>query len=164
MSPGRFRVLGPVEVDGPGSAARIPPGRQQMILGLLLVEANRMVSTETLVDALWEENPPDTARTQVQICVSRLRRTLAGAGMSAVIDTRPPGYELRLNGDTLDLADFLARTTEARGLVKEGRTAEAAALLREASAVRPSLTSTRASVVRARKSARSRVSPLSRSS
>ncbi|MDX8141503.1 BTAD domain-containing putative transcriptional regulator [Lentzea sp. BCCO 10_0061] len=135
MSPGRFRVLGPVEVDGPGSAARIPPGRQQMILGLLLVEANRMVSTETLVDALWEENPPDTARTQVQICVSRLRRTLAGAGMSAVIDTRPPGYELRLNGDTLDLADFLARTTEARVLVKEGRTAEAAALLREASAL-----------------------------
>ncbi|SDJ27745.1 DNA-binding transcriptional activator of the SARP family [Lentzea albidocapillata subsp. violacea] len=135
MSPGRFRVLGPVEVDGPGSAARIPPGRQQVILGLLLVEANRMVSTETLVDALWQESPPDTARTQVQICVSRLRRTLHGAGMSAVIDTRPPGYQLRLNEDTLDLADFLARTAEARVLVKEGRTAEAAALLREAAAL-----------------------------
>lgn len=135
MAPGGFRVLGPVEVDGLGGAARIPPGRQQVILGLLLMEANRVVSTETLVDALWEENPPDTARTQVQICVSRLRRTLDGAGMSAVIDTRPPGYELRLNGDALDLADFLARTAEARVLVKEGRTAEAAALLREAAAL-----------------------------
>ncbi|GHH43065.1 AfsR/SARP family transcriptional regulator [Lentzea cavernae] len=135
MSPGRFRVLGPVEVDGLGGAARIPPGRQQVILGLLLVEANRVVSTEALVDALWDESPPDTARTQVQICVSRLRRTLDTAGMSAVIDTRPPGYELRLNGDALDLADFLARTAEARVLVKEGRAAEAAALLREAAAL-----------------------------
>ncbi|SDO45720.1 AfsR/SARP family transcriptional regulator [Lentzea jiangxiensis] len=128
-------MLGPVEVDGPGGAARIPPGRQQVILGLLLVEANRVVSTETLVDALWDENPPDTARTQVQICVSRLRRTLDGAGLAAMIDTRPPGYRLRLNGDALDLADFLAGTTEARVLVKEGRTAEAAALLREAAAL-----------------------------
>ncbi|MFD4636247.1 BTAD domain-containing putative transcriptional regulator [Lentzea sp. NPDC058436] len=135
MSPGGFRVLGPVEVDGPGGAARIPPGRQQVILGLLLVEANRVVSTASLVDALWDENPPDTARTQVQICVSRLRRTLDGAGMTAVIDTRPPGYQLRLNDDALDLADFVARTTEARVLVKEGRTAEAAVLLREAAAL-----------------------------
>ncbi|SES17939.1 AfsR/SARP family transcriptional regulator [Lentzea albida] len=135
MSPGGFRVLGPVEVDGLGGAARIPPGRQQVILGLLLVEAGRVVSTATLVDALWDENPPDTARTQVQICVSRLRRTLDTAGMSAVIDTRPPGYQLRLNGDALDLAEFLTRTAEARVLAKEGRAAEAAALLREAAAL-----------------------------
>ena len=135
MSPGGFRVLGPVEVDGLRGAARIPPGRQQVILGLLLVEAGRVVSTATLVDALWDENPPDTARTQVQICVSRLRRTLDGAGLSAIIDTRPPGYRLRLNEDALDLAEFLTRTAEARVLVKEGRAAEAAALLREAAAL-----------------------------
>lgn len=106
-----------------------------MILALLLLEADRVVSNEHLIDALWEENPPDTARTQVQICLSRLRKALARVGMAATIETRPPGYVLSLGGDALDLQDFLARTAEARVLAKEGRAAEAAEMLRAAVAL-----------------------------
>src|SRR4051794_12872222 len=123
-----FRILGPLEVEGPDRPVRIPPGRQQVILALLLVEANQVVSTEHLVDALWDEQLPDTARTQVQICVSRLRKSLTDAGVEATIDTRPPGYRLRLGNTGLDVRVFTSKVTEARVLVKEGRPAEAATL------------------------------------
>ena len=127
-----FRILGPLEVDGPTRAVRIPPGRQQVILAFLLIEANQVVSTEHLVDALWEEQLPDTARTQVQICVSRLRKALSDADVVATIDTRPPGYRFRLSGAELDVHQFNRMVAEARVLVKEGRQAEAAVRLREA--------------------------------
>src|SRR5260221_10085556 len=90
-----FRLLGPLRVGGAAGTVRIPPGRQEVILAALLLEANRVVSTDYLVDLIWDEEPPDTARIQVQICVSRLRRGLAGAGIDAAIITKPPGYFLQ---------------------------------------------------------------------
>ncbi|WP_235926147.1 AfsR/SARP family transcriptional regulator [Actinokineospora pegani] len=132
MTGAEFRVLGPVEARGPRGQVRIPPGRQQVILACLLVEANQVVSTEHLVDALWDDQPPDTARTQVQICVSRLRKSLGDAGLAVPIETRPPGYLLRVNETALDVHHFTRTVAEARVLAKEGRAAEAARLLREA--------------------------------
>ncbi|HEX4702805.1 MAG TPA: BTAD domain-containing putative transcriptional regulator [Pseudonocardiaceae bacterium] len=129
---GRFRILGPVEVDGPAGTVRIPPGRQLVILASLLVEANQVVSTEHLVDTLWDDQPPDTARTQVQICVSRLRKILSDAGVDVPILTRPPGYQLRIDESLLDMHSFTSHLAEARVLAKEGRAAETAALLRSA--------------------------------
>lgn len=127
-----FRILGPIEVEGPAGAVHVPPGRQQVILALLLVEADHIVSTDHIVDVLWDDQPPDTARTQVQICVSRLRRTLSQGGLPATIDTRPPGYRLRIPDGSLDAHAFSAEVTEARVLLKEGRTAQAATVLRAA--------------------------------
>ncbi|WP_233427403.1 AfsR/SARP family transcriptional regulator [Actinokineospora spheciospongiae] len=130
-----FRILGPVEVHGPRGTVRIPPGRQQVILASLLVEANQVVSTEHLVDTLWDDQPPDTARTQVQICVSRLRKSLTDAGVDVPIETRPPGYALRVDPARLDVHSFTRTVAEARVLAKEGRAAEAAGLLRAAVAL-----------------------------
>lgn len=114
---------------------RIPPGRQQVIVASLLLEANQVVSMEHLVDTLWEDQPPDTARTQVQICVSRLRKTLSDAGVHVPILTQPPGYLMRVNESLLDMRVFSGKLAEARVLVKEGRAAEAASLLRAAVAL-----------------------------
>ncbi|MEO5878287.1 MAG: BTAD domain-containing putative transcriptional regulator [Streptosporangiaceae bacterium] len=125
-----FGVLGPLEVIGRAGPVRIPPGRQETILAALLLEAGRVVSTDALVDLIWDTDPPDTARTQVQICVSRMRRTLADAGVEAVITTRPPGYLLQTEDRALDLHVFNRTVGEARVLAKEGRGAEAAELLR----------------------------------
>lgn len=128
-----FRILGPLEAGTAQCPARIPAGRQEVIMAALLLDANRMVSTDYLVDLIWDEEPPDTARTQVQICVSRLRKVLAGAGVAAAIASRPPGYLLQIAPGTLDLSVFNRQVAEARVLVKEGRVAEAAELLRAAS-------------------------------
>jgi DNA-binding SARP family transcriptional activator len=135
LAPIVFRVLGPLEVDGTAGPVRVPPGRQEIILAALLMEANRVVGCNHLVDLIWDEDPPDTARTQVQICVSRLRKSFADAGVDAPIGTRPPGYLMRVPDELIDLQVFNHRVARSRALVQEGRRAEAAELLRGAVAL-----------------------------
>ncbi|MFV2198807.1 AfsR/SARP family transcriptional regulator [Nocardiopsis sp. LOL_012] len=118
-----------MEISG-AERLRVPPGRQQVVLAALLLELGRVVSTDALVDALWASDPPETARTQVQICVSRLRKLLRPLG--AVIDTRSPGYLLRADPGTVDVHLFRSAVRDTEILVKEGRTEDAAACLREA--------------------------------
>ncbi|MEU4954878.1 BTAD domain-containing putative transcriptional regulator [Streptomyces lavendulae] len=127
-----FRILGPLQVTGLSGPVRIPPGRQEVILAALLLEANRVVSTDYLVDLIWDDEPPDTARTQVQICVSRLRKLFTTAGIAAAITTRPPGYVLKTEGDLVDAAVFARRLADARALAKRGDAAGAVELLRAA--------------------------------
>ncbi|MCX4696214.1 AfsR/SARP family transcriptional regulator [Streptomyces sp. NBC_01408] len=127
-----FRILGPLQVTGQGGPVRIPPGRQEVILAALLLEANRVVSTDYLVDLIWDDEPPDTARTQVQICVSRLRKLFTKAAIAAAITTRPPGYVLKTEGDLVDAAVFARKVADARTLGRQGGTAEAVELLRAA--------------------------------
>ncbi|MFC7615787.1 BTAD domain-containing putative transcriptional regulator [Actinokineospora soli] len=127
-----FRILGTVEVEGPHGRVPIPPGRQQVVLASLLLEANQVVSTEYLVDTLWDDRPPGTARTQVQICVSRLRKSLSDAGVDAPITTRPPGYLMRVDLDLVDVHLFTRQVVRARELARADQAAEAAALLRSA--------------------------------
>jgi DNA-binding SARP family transcriptional activator/tetratricopeptide (TPR) repeat protein len=125
-----FRVLGPMEVTGNAGPVRIPPGRQQVVLAALLMAANQVVTTDFLVDALWEDAPPSTARTQVQICVSRLRKTLAESGVTAPILSQSPGYLLQVDESLLDVQVFNRCVARSRVLVEKGRTADAAGLLR----------------------------------
>ncbi|HEY4457775.1 MAG TPA: BTAD domain-containing putative transcriptional regulator [Pseudonocardiaceae bacterium] len=125
-----FRVLGPMEVTGNAGPVRIPPGRQQVVLAALLMAANQVVTTDFLVDALWEDAPPSTARTQVQICVSRLRKTLTESGVTAPILSQSPGYLLQVDESLLDVQVFNRCVARSRALVEEGRTADAAGLLR----------------------------------
>ncbi|MFE0644894.1 BTAD domain-containing putative transcriptional regulator [Streptomyces sp. NPDC058877] len=132
MSSLAFRVLGPLQVHGPGGPLRLPPGRQEVILAALLLEANRVVSTNHLVDLIWEDNPPETARTQVQICVSRLRKLLAGADGEVTITTRPPGYVLHTDPANVDAALFTGLVLQARRLREQGELVPAVRLLREA--------------------------------
>jgi len=127
-----FRILGPLQVVGEQGTVRIPSGRQEIILAALLLEVNRLVTADFLVDLIWDDEPPDTARTQVQICVSRLRKLFAGAGLDAAITTRPHGYVLMADENTVDAAVFARRLAEARLLTREGRRAEAAEVLRAA--------------------------------
>ncbi|MFE0738817.1 BTAD domain-containing putative transcriptional regulator [Streptomyces sp. NPDC058855] len=127
-----FRVLGPLQVQGAAGPLRVPPGRQEVILAALLLESNRVVSTSQLVDLIWEDNPPETARTQVQICVSRLRKMLAAADGEVSLVTRPPGYVLHTGADNVDAALFTALVQRARGLGETGRPEEAVGILRSA--------------------------------
>ncbi|WP_116246378.1 AfsR/SARP family transcriptional regulator [Nocardiopsis sp. FIRDI 009] len=145
-----FRLLGTLEVLGPDGPVRVPPGRQQTVLSALLLELDRVVSTDHLVDVLWEHDPPETARTQVQICVSRLRRLLGPTG--AVIDTQPPGYRLRADETTVDAHLFRVWVRDAEVLSREGRDDDAVDRLRDAVGLwrGPALTGVEAEWLRAR--------------
>nr|WP_240188941.1 BTAD domain-containing putative transcriptional regulator [Nakamurella flavida] len=125
-------LLGPLEVIGAASI-RVPPGRQQAVLAALALAVGRVVSSDHLVDVVWAQEPPDTARTQVQICVSRLRRLLEPTG--ATIETQPPGYRLSLAPEALDVHRFHALVRSADRLVLEGQDLEAVTALRSAAAL-----------------------------
>ncbi|WP_133854139.1 AfsR/SARP family transcriptional regulator [Labedaea rhizosphaerae] len=133
-----YRLLGPLEVAaGPAGPRVVPPGRQQTVLATLLLAANRVVGIDQLIDAIWYDNPPVTARTQVQICVSGLRTTLAGLGPDGgpAIVTQSPGYLLRLAEGQLDVAVFTALVDEADTLSAAGELDAAALALQRALAL-----------------------------
>ncbi|MER7051934.1 BTAD domain-containing putative transcriptional regulator [Streptomyces sp. NPDC000351] len=137
--PGRehpaFTLLGPLQVHGPDGPLHVPPGRQEIILAGLLLRANQVVGTEYLVDLIWGDDPPKTARTQVQICISRLRKLLDRAARPAAIATRPPGYVLTTEPGNVDAALFTDLVGRARQLGRQARREEAVGLLRTAAAL-----------------------------
>jgi DNA-binding SARP family transcriptional activator len=112
-----YRILGPLSVAG----NTVTAGRDRVVLAMLLLHADRVVGAGELIDAVWGEDPPSTARGQLQTCVSRLRRTLP----SAVIATDPAGYRLCCGPDDVDAVVFTR-------LVAAGRERGDARLLREA--------------------------------
>jgi DNA-binding SARP family transcriptional activator len=120
-----FRILGPLEVSGDeGQPVPLGGQKQRALLGLLLVRAGEVVATDRLVTDLWGEQPPRTATTSLQNFVSQLRKLL-GAG---AIETKPPGYVLRIDPDCFDLARFEGLVAAARG----ASPAERVRLLRDA--------------------------------
>ncbi len=125
-----YRILGPLEIrDLAGGELRIPPGRQQTVLAALLVEANRVVSLDQLIEAIWYDDPPATARTQVQICVSRLRRALAAAVGPDTLVTRGPGYELHVADGQLDARTFAGLVSGAAERTRTGALEDASRML-----------------------------------
>ena len=124
-----FRILGPLEVGGENGTIQLGGPRQRATLAILLLHANRVVPVEQLADDLYAGRPPVTAVTQVQRQVSELRRALGSAG---AIETRPPGYVLRVRDQDFDLACFERLTAEAGHARAREDAAAAAALLDEA--------------------------------
>ncbi|GAA3770415.1 AfsR/SARP family transcriptional regulator [Micromonospora maritima] len=116
----RFGILGPLRVGG--GEATVTAGRDRIVLAVLLLRAGRVVPTEELVDAVWEERPPATARAQLQICVSRLRQRFTLLGLPAeTIVTDPAGYGIRIEPDDLDAEVFAREVETARAAVAGGR-------------------------------------------
>ena len=125
-----FRVLGPVEASRDGVALDLGPRKQRAVLALLLLDANRVVPTETLIDQLWGDAPPETARSALQVYVAGLRKALGAGG--AALATRSPGYVLAVEDGALDLDRFAALRDEARAT---GDVRQRSALLHEALAL-----------------------------
>ena len=103
-------MLGPLEVTEGGAALGLGGSRQRVVLAYLILEANRVVSTDRLIDQIWGDEPPDAARAALFAYVSRLRKLL-GAGR---IQARPPGYVLVAEQDEIDALRFAALIDDAR--------------------------------------------------
>lgn len=127
----KFRLLGPVEVLVNDKPVTIAASRQQIVLALLLLEAGHVVSVERIIDALWGEKPPRTARCQVQITISALRRLLG----ESVIATRPPGYLINASPECIDLVKFESLMASGTKAAAEQRVHDARRDLREALAL-----------------------------
>ena len=71
-----FWILGPLEVRDEGSALALGGAKQRALLASLLLHANRVVSTDRLIDALWGNDQPATARSALRVHVAQLRKAL----------------------------------------------------------------------------------------
>jgi len=123
-----FRILGPLEVVADEGPVPLGGPKQRATLAILLLDANRVVSVERLADDLYSGATPVTAVTQVQRQISELRKIL---GASA-IETRAPGYVIRLAPEQLDLKRFERRAEEASRARAQGDARAAAGLFAEA--------------------------------
>jgi DNA-binding SARP family transcriptional activator len=124
-----FRILGPLEVVGEHGPLRLGGPRQRATLAILLLNVNRVVSVDRFADDLYAGAAPVTAVTQVQRQVSELRKAL---GAESMIETRSPGYLIRLLPEQLDLDRFERLTDEAGHALSREEARLATDLLREA--------------------------------
>ena len=124
-----FRILGPLEVVDDEGPLRLGGPKQRATLAILLLNANRVVSIDRLADDLYAGAPPATAVTQVQRQISELRKALTSRSL---IETRAPGYVIRVEPDGLDLARFERLAEDAGRALRRGEARQAAELLREA--------------------------------
>jgi DNA-binding SARP family transcriptional activator len=99
-----FKVLGPLEMTQDGRVVDLGAPRQRAVLAFLLLHANEVVSTDRLAEALWPADIPKTASKSIQVYVSALRKAF-GAARDA-LETRGPGYVLRVGAGELDLHEF----------------------------------------------------------
>ncbi len=106
----RFEVLGPLEVSAGAERIGLGGPKQRSVLASLLVRPNQVVPADDLIDQLWGEDPPDTARKTLQSYVTHLRRALGPDR----IEWRAPGYVLHLDPQELDAARFESLVQEAK--------------------------------------------------
>jgi DNA-binding SARP family transcriptional activator len=127
-----FRVLGPVELWIGEQKVELGRAKERCLLGVLLLSAGRPVSTRTLLEALWDDTPPEQARKSIQAYVSRLRRVLRQVGSAAQISTRHDSYTLLPGGDVIDYLKFKMLLNQGRSRRRENRLDASAHVLYEA--------------------------------
>jgi DNA-binding SARP family transcriptional activator len=123
-----FRLLGPLEADVEGNPVQLAAAKPRALLALLLLNRNQVVSTDRLIDELWEDEPPARATKTLQVYISQLRKAL---GPERLV-TRPPGYVLKVEPGELDLDRFEQLATEGRKRLADGDATGARDQLREA--------------------------------
>jgi DNA-binding SARP family transcriptional activator/tetratricopeptide (TPR) repeat protein len=114
-----FGLLGPLLVEADGARVTVSAGKQRVLLATLLLQANQVVSAAGLAEAIWEGNPPGSARVTLQNYVKRLRQALGPAGYERIV-TRPVGYLIQVGPGELDLARFTELQQAGRAAVRTG--------------------------------------------
>ncbi|MFF3499797.1 BTAD domain-containing putative transcriptional regulator [Streptomyces sp. NPDC003247] len=126
----RFSVLGPLSVRAGGGPLPLGPLKQRLVLAMLLCRPNTYVSVDRLTYAVWGDEPPRTARKNLQVYVCALRRILARAGDRLVHG--PGGYLLRVAEPELDALRFQALARAGRQAAADGSPQTAAGLFDQA--------------------------------
>jgi len=118
-----FGFLGPMKLTVRGVVVAPGNAKQRAVLAMLLLDLNRVVTTDSLIDRLWGERPPATAANVLQTYVSRLRRLIDAADADEGgprIAGRTGGYVLQGEAEMLDATRFEALVRDSRDRRREG--------------------------------------------
>ncbi len=117
----QLAALGPLLVAG---TAPELPRQAQVLLGALLLRANEPLSTQRLADDIWGAGPPASAANAMQVYISRIRKTLAAAGVESAVTRGQAGYTLEIDPELTDLSRFSALVEAATAEQDPGRAGE----------------------------------------
>ncbi|MET8848503.1 BTAD domain-containing putative transcriptional regulator [Amycolatopsis sp. NPDC004625] len=129
-----LKILGSVELRRDGQKIDFKRAKERFLLGVLAMRHGKLVSTQTVIEALWDD-PPRLARKTLQAYVSRLRKTLRTVGASAEILTHDGGYTFFQRSDTLDYLQFQQLVRASRAARETNDLDGAAAALEKAVAL-----------------------------
>jgi DNA-binding SARP family transcriptional activator len=112
----RFRLLGPVQIEVGGRILATGRRRERALLAILLLEQGRVVPADRLCELLWDGDPPESARRNLQSHVARLRGLLAALDdpSGVRLTGAPAGYALNVAADDVDAHRFRTLVTRAR--------------------------------------------------
>ncbi|MDQ2812867.1 MAG: NB-ARC domain-containing protein [Actinomycetota bacterium] len=127
-----FRILGSLEIAVGPERLELGGVREQVVLAMLLLNANTVVTVDRLLEALYGEDLPPTSRSQAQITISSLRRLFASHGHTAVVSTRAAGYVIEAGTGGLDSERFEDLAAAARAARDAGHLDRAVAGYRDA--------------------------------
>ncbi|WJV45529.1 AfsR/SARP family transcriptional regulator [Streptomyces flavofungini] len=129
-----LRALGPLELWQDGRRCELGSPKELCVLAVLVHARGEPVSLDTLMDRVWDDDPPRTAQDTLQSYLSRLRSRLTrAAGEQARLERYAPRlYRLRVAPDTLDLLRYRRLRTEAAVAARQGERGRAVDLLRAA--------------------------------
>jgi DNA-binding SARP family transcriptional activator len=120
-----IRLLGPVELICARGAVPIRSEKQRALLAFLALHPHRFVTNDTLVDALWGDDPPDGTIKALRFHVSRLRGVLRQADAADALQTRPGGYVLAVAENSVDVLVFERAIAAARSARSDGAAPDA---------------------------------------
>jgi SARP family transcriptional regulator, regulator of embCAB operon len=109
----RFGLLGPLLLTVAGTPVALGTPKQRAVFAMLLINRNRAIGTESLIDAAWDQSPVSAAHNSIHSYVSNLRRILAGAGADPyeVLASASAGYRLSIADGECDMDCFIAEKT-----------------------------------------------------
>ena len=128
----RWRILGTLGVRGDNGTFTPRPRKHRVLLGALLLNANTPLSTSLLIEYLWEDAPPRSARANLHAYVAQLRRQLHDPRATARLATVPDGYLLHAEPGELDAEEFERLAADGQLALAAGEPAVAAARLGQA--------------------------------
>jgi DNA-binding SARP family transcriptional activator len=128
----KFRILGPLESSIGSERLELGGTRQQVVVATLLLSANRVVTTDRLLEAIYGEDLPPTSRSQAQISISSLRRLFASRSRDTIISTHAHGYVIQVESGELDSQQFEEGVAAARAAHDANRREQAVACYRDA--------------------------------
>jgi DNA-binding SARP family transcriptional activator/pimeloyl-ACP methyl ester carboxylesterase len=109
-------LLGPLRIETESGEVVIASAKERSLLAALALNAEHVVGADALVDALWGDAPPATARKTLQTYVSNLRRALG----PDVLVTEPTGYVLRIDAAAVDVGRFRALIRAGEDALRRG--------------------------------------------
>jgi DNA-binding SARP family transcriptional activator/tetratricopeptide (TPR) repeat protein len=129
----RYGILGPIQLSDGERLLHVGGPRQVALLVYLLLHANRAVSSDQLIDALWADGSTGSAVKRLRVAIVRLRRSLEHATHDeSALRTVGGGYLLEVPPNELDAELFRARVRDGQRALDENQPAAAARLLSEA--------------------------------